>query len=159
MAQKYRITPHTTEKSGREAHTPRYHQCTTGNVTHRRYLHSGLKRTSPGVWGRVERSRTVFRSALYSPFAPAFRSWECHNIRPCTGESLPLTEAWGWPSDTTCGITAQASSYGHSPNRDQWHQAFDPWEGVSRFVAQKALPRKTAFLAAAHVQGAMLESN
>jgi hypothetical protein len=50
---------------------------------------SGVK----GPPGRVERSRPVFRSALYSPFAPAFRSRECHNIRPCTVQSLPLTEA------------------------------------------------------------------
>ncbi len=35
----------------------------------------------------------MFRSALYSLFAPAFRSRECHNIRPCTVQSLPLTEA------------------------------------------------------------------
>ena len=33
------------------------------------------------------------RSALYSPFAPAFRSRECHTIRPCTVQSLSLTEA------------------------------------------------------------------
>jgi hypothetical protein len=33
------------------------------------------------------------RSALYSPFAPAFRSRECHKIRPCTAQSLSLTEA------------------------------------------------------------------
>jgi hypothetical protein len=48
---------------------------------------------SIGPPGRVERSRPVFRSALYSPFAPAFRSRECHNNRPCTVQSLPLTEA------------------------------------------------------------------
>jgi len=35
----------------------------------------------------------MFRSALYSPLAPAFRSRECHNIRPCTVQSLPLPEA------------------------------------------------------------------
>ena len=34
-----------------------------------------------------------YRSALYSLFAPTFRSWECHIIRPCTVWSLPLTEA------------------------------------------------------------------
>jgi transposase-like protein len=33
-----------------------------------------------GACGRVERSHSVFRSALCSPFAPAFRSRECHNI-------------------------------------------------------------------------------
>ena len=43
--------------------------------------------------GRVERSRSVCRSVLCSPFAPAFRYRECHNIRPCTAQSLPLTEA------------------------------------------------------------------
>jgi hypothetical protein len=42
-----------------------------------------------GPPGRVERSRPVCRSALCSPFAPAFRSRECHNIRPCTVQSLP----------------------------------------------------------------------
>ena len=35
----------------------------------------------------------MFRSALCSLFAPAFRSRECHIIRPCTVWSLPLTEA------------------------------------------------------------------
>jgi hypothetical protein len=30
---------------------------------------------------------------LCSLFAPAFRSRECHTIRPCTVRSLPLTEA------------------------------------------------------------------
>jgi len=46
-----------------------------------------------GVCGRVERSCAVFRSALCSPFAPAFRFRECHSIRPCTAQSLSLTEA------------------------------------------------------------------
>jgi hypothetical protein len=45
------------------------------------------------ICGRVERTRSAFRSALCSPFAPAFRSRECHSIRPCTARSLPLTEA------------------------------------------------------------------
>ena len=35
----------------------------------------------------------MFRSALCSLFAPAFRSRECHSIRPCTVQSLPLAEA------------------------------------------------------------------
>jgi hypothetical protein len=35
----------------------------------------------------------MFRSALCSLFAPAFRSQECHTIRPCTVRRLPLTEA------------------------------------------------------------------
>jgi hypothetical protein len=35
----------------------------------------------------------MFRSGLYSRFAPAFRSRECHSIRPCIAQSLPLTEA------------------------------------------------------------------
>jgi hypothetical protein len=46
-----------------------------------------------GLCGRVERSCAVFRSALCSPFAPAFRCRECHSIRPCTAQSLSLTEA------------------------------------------------------------------
>ena len=33
------------------------------------------------------------RSALCSLFALAFRSRECHSIRPCTVVRLPLTEA------------------------------------------------------------------
>lgn len=33
------------------------------------------------------------RSGLYSQFAPAFRFRECHSIRPCIVQSLPLTEA------------------------------------------------------------------
>ena len=35
----------------------------------------------------------MFRSALCSPFAPAFRFRECHSIRPCIAQSLSLTEA------------------------------------------------------------------
>jgi hypothetical protein len=35
----------------------------------------------------------MFRSALCSPFAPAFRFRKCHSIRPCTAQSLSLTEA------------------------------------------------------------------
>ena len=46
-----------------------------------------------GVCGRVERTPPVCRCALYSLFAPAFRSRECHTIPPCTVVRLPLTEA------------------------------------------------------------------
>ena len=46
-----------------------------------------------GVPGRVERTPAMFRSALCSLLAPAFRSRECHTIRPCTVLRLPLTEA------------------------------------------------------------------
>ena len=46
----------------------------------------------------------MFRSALCSPFAPAFRFRECHSIRPCPAQSLSLTEAF-------LQATAQASSY------------------------------------------------
>jgi Amidase len=46
-----------------------------------------------GPPGRVERSCAVFRPALCSPFAPAFRFRECHSMRPCTAQSLSLTEA------------------------------------------------------------------
>ena len=35
----------------------------------------------------------MFRSALYSPFAPAFRYRQCHTLRPCTVQSRSLTEA------------------------------------------------------------------
>jgi hypothetical protein len=52
-----------------------------------------VQRVGRGRYGRVERSCAVFRSALYSPFAPAFRFRECHSIRPCTAQSLSLTEA------------------------------------------------------------------
>src|SRR6516162_9167868 len=45
-----------------------------------------------GGCGRVERTPPVFRCALCSLFAPAFRSRECHIIPPCTVVRLPLTE-------------------------------------------------------------------
>jgi hypothetical protein len=52
-----------------------------------------MARVDQGPLGRVERTLPVFRSALYSPLAPAFRSRERHNIRPCPVQRLPLTEA------------------------------------------------------------------
>jgi hypothetical protein len=57
-------------------------------------LHTALQLfTLNGPLGRVERSCAVFRSALCSPFAPAFRFRECQSIRPCPTQSLSLTEA------------------------------------------------------------------
>src|SRR2546430_2375536 len=57
-----------------------------GNPSMRRSAHDG-------VCGRVERTPPVCRCALYSLFAPAFRSRECHTIPSCTVVRLPLTEA------------------------------------------------------------------
>ncbi len=51
------------------------------------------ERRATGFPGRVERTPPVGRCALYSLFAPAFRSRECHTIAPCTVASLLLSEA------------------------------------------------------------------
>src|SRR4029453_16034435 len=58
-----------------------------------RFVHTAVGVQQFGVCGRVERTPPVFRCALYSLFAPAFRSRECHMIPPCTVVRLPLTEA------------------------------------------------------------------
>ena len=96
-----------------------------------------------GVCGRVERSCAVFRSALCSPFAPAFRFRECHSIRPCTAQSLLPHRSLpaGLPHKPLHTVLHHLGIEGH--------QARGPWERVPRFIAQKPRPGETASLAPA----------
>lgn len=92
--------------------------------------------------GRVGSTHPVVRSAVYSRWLPPFG---LGSVTVCDPALLCASPS----QKPACGTPARASSHGHSPPRDEWHQATWPGERMALGVATEALPGATASVASA----------